>query len=293
MTYYSPSALLNRISDTLYANSLGEIEAPELKQLMIDFLDSLQPRASASGEGVSVMPYDVLKSDLDGNNEIVIAHNLDTLKPVCFLFDNEGNQLFEIHYTANPEDANNVRLKIEDVMPEGLAYSLLIIKFYGDTDAEPLYLSYLEEVFDTWEGTSWDTNPVNWSFDNSATVGEFNRVYNDGDTAHFICTLGSAVNQFLQSNKTMSPGTNYRITIRYSTPSGAPDQIYLFGAENSDTHAKDMRSVILPASTSMNEVSYEYIAPIDWSNSFFEYGFVAEAARDINILVDTITVEII
>jgi hypothetical protein len=293
MTYYSPSALLTRISDTLYANNLGEIDATELKQLMTDFLDSLQPRASASGDGVSVMPYDILKSDLDENNEIVIAHHLDTLKPVCFLFDNEGNQLFEIHFTANPENVNSVRLKIEDVMPEGLAYSLLIIKFYGDTDAEPLYKLYFEEPFSYWEGSGWDTNPVDWTFDNSGTVGEFNRVYNDGGAAHFLCTLGSAVNQFLQSDKAMSPGTNYRVVINYSTPSGAPDQLFLFGVENGDTHAKDMRSAILPASTDGNEAIYEFTVPIDWSNSFFEYGFVAEAARDINILVDTITVEII
>jgi len=292
MTKYSEAALVSRINETLYSNNMNEIDALEMRQLMVDFLDSLQLRGVQAGS-IPVYSGEIINSQLDENKKIIINHNLSTNLSLLFIFNNLGQQLGDIYYTCTLQDENSIEIEFEDNIPAGVAYKYIIAKLIEDINPEIEYHLTFKEDFENWVGTGWNTIPVDWYFtSNPETIGEFNRIYNDNNSARIIYEMEYYNTQKLLSNCLLAPGINYKITIRYKTNTvpGTNIEFFHYGIDNG-TEVQEIKRWLDDTSGQWNELILNFIPVINEGEFFLK--FVVDGGFEYNFNIDSIKIEIV
>ena len=292
MTKYSEAALVSRINETLYSNNMNEIDALEVRQLMVDFLDSIQLRGVQAGS-IPVYSNEIINSQLDENKKIIINHNLSTNLPLLLLFNNLGQQLGDIYYTYTPQNENSIEIEFEDNIPAGVAYKYIIAKLVEDINPEPEYLLAFEDEFEDWEGEGWETVPEGWSFtSNPQAIGEFNRVYNDSNSARIIYSVAQNNTQKMLSGCLLYPGVNYKITIRYKTNTvpGTDIEFFWYGVDNG-VEVQETERWLDDTSGQWNELII-YFTPVI-SGGYFRLKFLRDSDFEYDFNIDSIKIEVV
>ncbi len=126
MAKYTDSQLIARVNAVLYANGNGEIDATELKDLLLDFVDS-KLNADAS---IGLPLNSTFNSDDLVDGAITIQHNLNTDFPIVFLKSPAGDLWSsEIHFTATPSGVNAVTITIEEDLAENTLIEFIVVKY--------------------------------------------------------------------------------------------------------------------------------------------------------------------
>jgi hypothetical protein len=125
MAKYTDSQLADRVMAVLYSNNNGEIDAIELRDLLLDFVDSkLSVDASL---GIPV--HGIIDADELVDNEITITHDLDTDFPVVYIKSAAGDIWSEIHFNTKPVGNNDVLISFEEDLAPGSSVEYIVVKF--------------------------------------------------------------------------------------------------------------------------------------------------------------------
>ena len=125
MAEYTDSQLADRVSAVLYSNHAGEIDAVELRDLLLDFVDS-KLNADAT---LGIPAHGTINANDLVDNAITITHNLNTNFPVVFIKSSVGDIWHEVHFTATPSGANNVVIHFEEDLEAGSSVEYVVVKF--------------------------------------------------------------------------------------------------------------------------------------------------------------------
>jgi hypothetical protein len=127
MAKYTDSQLADRVSAVLYSNSAGEIDAVDLRDLLLDFVDS-KLTADAS---IGIPAHGSIDADDLVDNEIIVTHNLNTTFPVVFIKSSaaEGDVFSAIHFSYGPSGANDVWVHFEEDLDPGTSVEYIVVKF--------------------------------------------------------------------------------------------------------------------------------------------------------------------
>lgn len=127
MAIYTDEQLIQRANDVLYPNALGEIDADEVRQLIIDLIDSKKSVNEESGATVysGTIDYEYLT-----DNTINITHSLNTSMPYVIIKSPTGDIWGEGHFTTTPYTVDVVTITFEDgEITEGQSVGFVVIKF--------------------------------------------------------------------------------------------------------------------------------------------------------------------
>jgi hypothetical protein len=126
MAVYTSSQLADRVREVLYSRtSIDKIDALELQQLLLDFVDSLLNVSAGSGVAVSL---EIAQSELV-DNAVTKTHGLNTDHPVVFIKSSSGDQWGSIHFTASPVGSNQVLITFEEDLSVGSSVDMIVVKF--------------------------------------------------------------------------------------------------------------------------------------------------------------------
>lgn len=126
MAKYTDIELIARVNAVLYANGSGEIDATELRDLLLDFVDSKLNADASIGTPV----HGTISADDLIDNAITLTHNLSTDFPVVFIKSNAGDVwVSEIHYTVTPSGANTVLITFEEDLATGTSVEYIVVKY--------------------------------------------------------------------------------------------------------------------------------------------------------------------
>ncbi len=127
MAIYTDTQLAQRVNSVLYANTGKEIDATELRDLLLDFVDSKMNTNSGIGAAV---PITIEADDLVGNG-MTIEHGLNTNFPVVFIKSNipDGTMWGSIHFSYGASSENYIWIHFEEDLPAGSSIEGVVVKF--------------------------------------------------------------------------------------------------------------------------------------------------------------------
>lgn len=127
MAVYNDSQLAGRVQSVLYANGSKDIDATELRDLLLDFVDS---KINASGN-IGIPVHGTIDSGDLTDNQVTIIHNLNTGFPVVFIksFWPDSDVWSAIHFSYGPVGVNQVWIRFEEDIPAGSSVAYIICKF--------------------------------------------------------------------------------------------------------------------------------------------------------------------
>jgi len=125
MAKYTDSELADRVRAVLYSNNAGEIDAIDLRDLLLDFVDS---KLSADAS-LGIPAYGIIDADDLVAGAITVTHDLDTAFPVVFIKSTSGDIWGEVHFTYAPAGSNDVLITFEDDLAPGSSVEYVVVKF--------------------------------------------------------------------------------------------------------------------------------------------------------------------
>jgi hypothetical protein len=167
MAVYTETNLKAVIDSIIASNGNGAITGPVLNQILTHFIDSCVFKLNNTGGGSGDTLYTniLTLADLDVDSAVEIIHNLNTLVPIVIVWDNNGEILTGINFSAKVIDANTVELTFEDPPAGEESYKYMVIK---KTDNITVGLDYIETLYidfytAVYEGTGYYRKPVGWN----------------------------------------------------------------------------------------------------------------------------------
>ena len=125
MAVYSDSQLADRVRAVLYTNHLGEIDALEIRDLLLDIVDSKLNVAANLG----IPAHGFIEADDLVDGSITVTHDLNTSFPVVFIKSQIGEIWGEIHFTQTPVGTTQVQITFEEDLAPGSAVEYVVVKF--------------------------------------------------------------------------------------------------------------------------------------------------------------------
>ncbi len=128
MATYTDAQLVNRVNAVLYENSNGEISAVELRDLLLDFVDSKLNQSASFG----VPEHGTINADdlVDGGTTITYAA-LVTDFPIIFIKSPgvDGDIWSSIHYSYGPLSSGSAWIHFEEDLAAGTSVEYIVVKF--------------------------------------------------------------------------------------------------------------------------------------------------------------------
>lgn len=181
---------------------------------------------AVKGEAIPQYSRTILDTDLDGNNQIIITHNLDTNIPQLIMYDEDGYKVNITSYckTKTDDSAPSNKLEItffDDIPTSGVGYYTLYILKFVESVAAPYSLFFDDNFDSTWttiEGA--DSNyypiPVGWNVFDQYTLDGVDYYLENTVDGCLIHDIGQG--SFVMEADYLSNGERYRIEIKTTAP---------------------------------------------------------------------------
>lgn len=156
----------------------------------------------------------IAQVDLDGNNKIVVTHDLDTDCPDIGMLDENNISIGTEYYQAKSLSLTQTEFTFYDDIPvTGNGYYKYVITKLIQTipipeDPEPG--DTFDDQFDSWEGSGYGYKPTDWTV--TGSEDEDNHLENDGNRLKIVDNGDRSV--ILKPPFTIIPNENYKITVK-------------------------------------------------------------------------------
>lgn len=128
MAIYTDSQLVERVRAVLYSNGSKDIDAIELRDLLLDFVDSKLNQSASFG----VPEHGTIDADdlVDGGTTITYAA-LVTDFPIIFIKSPgvDGDIWSSIHYNFGPLTSGSAWIHFEEDLAAGTSVEYIVVKF--------------------------------------------------------------------------------------------------------------------------------------------------------------------